>query len=165
MRKLLISFLVVGILVFPVQANSNLCLKAIQEIAGHRGVSPQLLLKIARVESGYGQLNQPWPWTINVKGKDYYFKNQQGALTYIHKLIQSGVRSFDVGCFQINWRWHRTKVSSPAELLHPTRNALIAADYLQELYVQHRSVSRAVAHYHSSNPYRGAQYVQRVFAK
>ncbi len=165
MQRLFFSFMFALTSSLSAGANSNLCLKAIQEIAGHKGISPQLLLKIARAESGYGQLNQPWPWTINVKGKDYYFKNQQGAVAYIERLIKSGIQSFDVGCFQINWRWHRTKVSSPAELLHPTRNALIAADYLQELYVQHRSVSRAVAHYHSSNPYRGAQYVKHVFAK
>ncbi len=113
MRRLFFSFLFVGTLALPVQAKGNLCLKAIEEIAGRKGISPQLLLKIARVESGYGQLNQPWPWTINVKGKDYYFKNQQSALKYIHKLIQSGIQSFDVGCFQINWRWHQAKVSTP----------------------------------------------------
>lgn len=165
MQRLLLRFILSVTLACSAQATSNPCLKAIYTVAEPLGVSASLLQKIARTESGYGQDRQPWPWTINVRGKDYYFKDQASALTYIDQLLEAGIESFDVGCFQINWRWHRQKVKSPAELLHPLRNAVIAANYLQELYARHRSVYQAVAHYHSSHPLRGASYVQRVLAR
>lgn len=158
---------VFSVLALPAYAaeGHNQCLKAIHLASKRMGVSPKLLQKIAEVESGYGSKRQPWPWTINVKGKAYYFKNPEGALKYIEALLNAGIQSFDVGCFQINWRWHQQKVANPSVLIHPTNNALIAADYLQELYAKHQSVRQAVAHYHSADPTRGASYANRVFSR
>ena len=141
----------------------DLCLSSISKIAVQSGVSATLLTKMAQVESGIGTTRQPWPWTINVEGRDYYFKTAQAAVTYMEHLQRRGLTSFDVGCFQINWRWHQHKVRDVAELIDPDTNTRIAAQYLRELYQRHQSVAQAVAHYHSSNSKRGQAYVQRVF--
>lgn len=139
------------------------CHQAILKMAQSCGVSAVLLTKIAQVESGIGPTQQPWPWTVNVQGRDYYFKTAKGAVAYMEQLQRRGITSFDVGCFQINWRWHHPKVRDVAELIDPDTNTTIAAQYLRELYQRHGSVVQAVAHYHSSDSKRGQTYVRRVF--
>ena len=147
-----------------VLADTQFCQKAL--MATPQGlVSKQLLWRIARVESGRGYLSQPWPWTINVRGVGYYFKTKQIAVQYIKRLMLSGIRSFDIGCWQINARWHGHKVRDIVSLLDPHINAQVAQSYLQSLVVQHRHVGLAVASYHSPNNYtRGYRYVQKVLA-
>ena len=163
MKIRVLLFMIIGFGKISSHYAYNLCYQAIEQTAPQSGVSATLLSKIAQVESGIGPSRQPWPWTVNVQGRDYYFKTSQGALQYIQKLQSQGITSFDVGCFQINWRWHQHKVHAVAELLDPLTNTMIAAQFLQDLYQRHHSVYQAVAHYHSADTKRGQAYVQRVF--
>ena len=166
MRIILRSLMMIIIECSRISSNyaHDLCVSSIRKIAVQSGVSAELLTKVAQVESGIGSLRQPWPWTVNVQGHDYYFKSAQGAVSYMKQLQHRGITSFDVGCFQINWRWHRHKVRDVAELIDPDTNTTIAAQYLRELYQRHGSVVQAVAHYHSAQPHRGRAYVGRVLS-
>ena len=149
--------------IFINQGYANQCLKAIDLIADKTIVPVNLLLQVAKVESGYGPHKTPWPWAIQVQGKSYYFKTQSAANLYIKQLLSLGIENFDVGCFQVNWRWHKDKVRTPQELLNPIKNTLIASQYLGDLKTQHYSWLKAVAYYHSSNLQQGKNYAKLVF--
>lgn len=151
-------------LILPVPGQSNQCLKAIDLTADRMNVPKKLLTKIAKVESGFGPHRAPWPWSIHIQGKSYYFKNQSAAALYIKQLLALGIKNFDVGCMQINYFWHQDKVRTPQELLNPLKNTLIAAQFLVSLKTQHHIWLKAVAHYHSSNPQKGLAYAKLVYS-
>lgn len=97
-----------------------------------------MLRAISRVETGRrldGRL-QPWPWTINVGGQGYWFKSEVEAKAYAFKIFKSGTRSFDVGCFQINYRWHGKAFRSIDAMFDPDENATYAARFLNELHAE-----------------------------
>ena len=145
--------------------SKNLCMKAIEEVSSRMGVSDDLMLKIAKVESGLGSTKTPWPWTIQVQGRSYYFKNKEAMVAYCKSLLRQGIENFDMGCFQINWRWHKDKVRSPRDLCDPRRNAFVAASFLNELKDRHQSWDQAVSYYHSGDPVLGAKYARLVFSQ
>lgn len=121
-----------------------------------------LMPAIALVESGTG--GAPWPWTLNEGGKGMYFKTKAEALTYLKDAIARGVTNIDVGCMQLNYRWHQAGFASPEDMLDPTRNTTYAAVFLQELQKRLGSWQAATAHYHSTDADRGARYVEKVVA-
>ena len=47
-----------------------------------------------------------WPWAINREGKGYWFESREEALAFAKASLAEGRTSFDVGCVQINYRWH-----------------------------------------------------------
>ena len=47
-----------------------------------------------------------WPWTANVKGKSYYFKNKREAVNFVKTNIKQGNTNIDVGCMQVNLKHH-----------------------------------------------------------
>lgn len=153
----------ISLFIIANQTHANQCLKAIDLIAERSVVPVKLLLQVAKVESGFGPQKMPWPWAIQVQGKSYYFKNHSAATLYIKQLLALGVENFDVGCFQINWRWHKDKVRTPQELLNPLKNTLIATQFLSELKIKHQSWMKAVSYYHSSNLLQGQNYAKLVF--
>lgn len=131
--------------------------------AGARmGVPDGLLPAIALVESGTG--GAPWPWTLNEGGKGMYFKTKAEALSYLKDAIARGVTNIDVGCMQLNYRWHSAGFASPEDMLDPQRNTTYAAVFLQELQKRLGSWQVATAHYHSTDADRGARYVEKVVA-
>ena len=50
--------------------------------------------------------SRPWPWAINREGQGHWFSNREEALAFARRSVAEGRRSFDVGCFQINYHWH-----------------------------------------------------------
>jgi soluble lytic murein transglycosylase-like protein len=63
-----------------------------------------------------------------------------------------GARSYDVGCFQINYRWHGQHFASLDQMFDPDANAAYAARFLSELYAEFGDWSRAAGAYHSRTP-------------
>lgn len=124
---------------------------------------PQGLLRaIALVESGRG--GRPWPWTIGEPGAAHYAPTREAAAREARQRIAQGRRSIDLGCLQVNWRWHGERFPDPEWVLEPRNNTDYAAWYLAELRRQHGSWTLAVARYHASDTARRAQagYLCRV---
>ena len=73
-------------------------------------IPAHLLAAIASTESGRWHngmgLALPWPWTINVEGKGYYFDTKAQAIAKVAALQRQGVRSIDVGCMQVSLLHH-----------------------------------------------------------
>ena len=128
------------------------------------GLPPGLLVAIARVETGKGTENgvKAWPWTLNQGGIGSYHKTKADALSRLDTILAEGIRNVDLGCMQLNWRWHRDAFSDAAEMMDPVKNTRYAASFLRDLHDRHGDWSVAVAHYHSADPERGKRYAARV---
>ena len=76
-----------------------------------------------------------------------------------------GVRNIDVGCLQVNLKYHPKAFATLEDAFDPTRNAVYAAGFLLQLKRETRSLSGAVGRYHSSNYKRGRKYWVKVMAQ
>lgn len=147
----------------PIRA-SEICDREAARAARLFGVSRKTLKAIGRVESGLVQdgVFAPWPWTINVRGKGLRFRSKAEAVKYASALLDRGIRSFDVGCFQLNFRWHGSKFNGLEEMFSPRANAEGAARFLSELFEEFATWSDAVGAYHSRTRALGEAYAARV---
>lgn len=135
------------------------------QAAERHGLPEGILSAIARTESGraHGKSGtRAWPWTSNVRGKAYYYDSKKEALDHLRQLVERGVWEFDVGCMQINYRWHAEKFDDLAQMIDPVENTDYAARYLSALRAETGSWDRAIRYYHSRDPGRGAAYLGRV---
>lgn len=116
-------------------------------------------------QSFYKGGRQAWPWTLNVGGKGYWFRNRHSAVRYANIMLVRGVRNIDVGICQINWRWHGYKFKSVDELIDPERNMLYAANTLKQLKGE-KSWQYAVGAYHApGNKKRSDEYAKKVLKR
>ncbi len=134
---------------FSYEANnteiSGLCDLAAQRAASDQGVPLDVLRAITRTETGRGGGAglQPWPWTVNMEGAGKWFEAEEEARQYVFTHFKRGARSFDVGCFQINYRWHGHAFESIEQMFDPITNAQYAARFLNELFTEFGNWSEA----------------------
>lgn len=168
MRKLALclSLLLVAKPALAVQDPSELCDRAARRAADEFGVPTDLMLAIARVETGRdrGQGLAPWPWTVNVGGDGAFFDAPGPALDHVVRMLEAGTENIDIGCFQVNFRWHGDAFASLERMIDPDLNAGYAARLLLDLRQSLGSWSGAVGAYHSRTDGLAAAYVRRVDA-
>jgi len=141
----------------------QICDQAAQIAATESNVPVSVLRSITRTETGRthaGSL-QPWPWTVNMEGVGKWFDTEDAARAYVFKHFKRGARSFDVGCFQINYRWHGQAFRSIDEMFDPVENARYAASFLSELHAETGNWSKAAGAYHSRTPKFATRYRAR----
>ena len=137
---------------------------AVAEVAAREaGLPPSMLQALTRTETGRARAGRltPWPWTVNMEGAGHWFDDREAALAFARKHHARGATSFDVGCFQINYRWHHKAFASVEAMFDPLENARYAAKYLLELKAEGGGWDRAIGHYHSRTPTRAQKYVAR----
>jgi hypothetical protein len=144
------------------------CRRAIDHAERTVKLPGQLLAAIGRVETGRldAQSNTwyPWPWTINTGGEGRFFESKVQAIAAVRALQAHGVTSIDVGCMQINLMHHPNAFPSLDQAFDPPSNALYAAHFLSQLFIQTNDWKQAAALYHSATPQLGADYRRRVLA-
>jgi Transglycosylase SLT domain len=141
------------------------CDYAAAAAAERTGVPIDILLAITRVESGRGGGDpRPWPWTINADGRGDWYDTKDLALETATAHLSDGTGTFDVGCFQLNVRWHGDGFDSLSDMLDPAQNADYAAAFLMQLYQESGEWSAAVSAYHSRTPELADSYLQKVRA-
>lgn len=147
-----------------------LCEGAIAEAGKDAGkamkMPANLPLSIARVESGRldpatGR-GRPWPWTINAAGTGSFYDSKEEAIAAVHALRARGVQSIDVGCMQVNLRYHPQAFASLEDAFDPLVNARYAVRFLTALYRQTGNWVQATAYYHSQTQDLGEQYARKV---
>ncbi len=129
---------------------SSICLRAASDAATSTGVPYDVLQAIAVVETGRD--GQPWPWTVNVGGDGHWFDTVAEAEAHVADVLDQGVTNVDLGCFQLNYRWHADAFTSIADMLDPDRNATYAAEFLAKNYAESGDWASAAAAYHSATP-------------
>lgn len=144
------------------------CIQAAATAETEWGLPPGMLSAIGRVESGRwtSRTNQvePWPWTVNAAGTGRYHPVLQDALDDVAREQAAGVRSVDVGCFQVNLLHHPAAFANLEEAFDPLANARYAGRFLNTLRANTGTWDLAVAQYHSAVPEIGEPYRQRVMA-
>ena len=146
----------------------NVCLLEASRAEARHGIPKGLLQSITRVESGRKTVTgdfMPWAWTLNDRGEGLFFDDRASALAYLTKAVADPEHSVDVGCMQINTKWHSEGFLKLADMLDPTQNADYAAGFLLDLHEAHRSWDDAVKHYHSAAPEKNVGYHRRVLAE
>lgn len=152
----------------PVLAANDaaLCHRAAAVAAAETGVPLPVLTAIMGAETGRapdgGSAPEPWPWALQAGGRAYWPADAHQARATLAALVAQGQRNIDIGCFQINLRWHGAAFASAADMLDPLANARHAAAYLRRLHTETGDWRRAAGAYHSRDPARAEAYVRRV---
>ena len=127
-----------------------LCHDAAAEASTATGVPLDVLLAVATVETGRN--GQPWPWTVNFGGDGQWFDSAAEAAASVNQALRDGATNIDLGCFQLNYRWHAEAFGSVDDMLDPERNATYAAKYLSRHFDKTGDWALAAAAYHSATP-------------
>ncbi|MFA9230385.1 MAG: transglycosylase SLT domain-containing protein [Microgenomates group bacterium] len=140
------------------------CFAAAKVAAAETSVPLRILTAVYSVETGAQREAQfsGWPWSLNIAGVGHRFDTKEQAKAFVEAALNAGKRNIDIGCFQINIRWHSRNFRSLTEMFDPTINATYAARYLLDLFAQHGDWKIAVGAYHSNDPARAELYVQKV---
>lgn len=143
------------------------CRAAIRAVEQAFAVPAGLMAAIGRVESGRagpdGRID-PWPWSINANGVDQVFDSKPAAIAAVRALQAAGTASIDIGCMQVNLKYHPEAFASLDDAFDPVRNATYAAGFLQRLHTQTGTWPNATAWYHSATPELGEPYARKVLA-
>lgn len=145
---------------------ADLCRAALQDAARETGVPVDVLNAVTLLETGRGTNGglDPWPWALNVGGQGVWPATRAEAVATITRHLSGGQNSIDIGCFQINWRWHGEHFASPDALIDPRTNALYAARFLLSLYQEFGDWTRAAGAFHSRTETHAAGYRTRFAA-
>ena len=88
----------------------DVCAKATIQAEKTYQIKEGLLQTIASVESGRWdhKLNRrvSWPWAVQVNGKGHYYNSKAEAVAAVKALMAQGIDNIDVGCMQINLKYH-----------------------------------------------------------
>jgi hypothetical protein len=142
---------------------ADLCDRAAADAARATGVPLAVLQAIALTETGRnrgGQL-RPWPWATNQGGPGHWFETRAAAEAHVRALVAEGRRNIDIGCFQINLRWHGHAFAGPEAMFDPAANAHYAARFLAGLAAELGSWEAAAGAYHSRTPELAERYGAR----
>ncbi len=144
-----------------------LCEYLAQGAEKKHGLPKNILLSISRVESGYRKVDgitRAWPWTLNAGGDSAYFQTKEAALDSLKDRIEKGVTNIDIGCMQLNYRWHKKFFNNLNEMMSPKKNVDYGARFLKKLHQRHGSWEKAVKYYHSSKSKFNVKYYRKVRA-
>ncbi|MBL0936229.1 MAG: transglycosylase SLT domain-containing protein [Rhizobiaceae bacterium] len=145
-------------------AFANACETEILRAADRYDIPAGILYAVGLTETGRKGSMQPY--AMNIEGKAVFASSASDAVRRFTAAKQRGASLIDLGCMQINHRWHGEKFASIGQMLEPARNVDYAARFLVELKARHTSWSMAVARYHAGPHNDPAQkrYVCRVIA-
>lgn len=157
--------------------------RAYEQIANRYGLPTEVFFSIAMVESGKLETGAvrdrrflPWPWTLNIDEKPYYFDTREEAESALMKALlkaekEGRVGKVAVGLGQIYMPAHINQFASPLQALDPTVNLHYAAKLLVEHYIWTIKQGKpdwwvAVGRYHSpGNANAAKQYRELVYSR
>ena len=115
--------------------SGSACIDAILAAERRHDIPGNLLVAIGYQEAGapVSGAMTVWPWTINVAGEGARFATRAAAIRAVRKARSQGVSSIDVGCLQVNLKWHPDAFPTLEAAFDPMRNAAYAARFLTRL--------------------------------
>ena len=142
----------------------KLCENTIESVELQTDIPKGLLLGIGKAEA-IRKINNKyiiWPWTINHAGKSLFFDNKEQMKNYVFKNLKRKDFNIDVGCMQINIKWHKNNFKKISDMFEVNPNISYAASFLQQLKNKYGSWDKAIKHYHSSDPKKNIPYLIKV---
>ncbi len=153
-----------SLVVAHANASANPCEAEILRASDRYGIPAGILYAVGLTATGKkGSLQ---PNALKIEGKTIFAQNRTEALAAFRKARGEGKTLIDLGCMQINHRYHASHFRSVADMLDPRQNVDYAARFLAQLHARHETWSMAVARYHAGPDNDPAQkvYVCRVIA-
>lgn len=149
-------------MVAAAEAARNPCEPEILHASERYGIPVGILYAVGLTETGNSGSLQPN--AMNIEGKAVFPASRATALATLEEARQKGARLIDIGCMQINLRYHGSEFARVEDMFDPGRNVDYAARFLVSLKRRHVSWSMAVARYHAGPDNDPAQkrYVCRV---
>ncbi|WP_372884226.1 lytic transglycosylase domain-containing protein [Shimia sp.] len=140
------------------------CLAAILEAQTRYDIPDNLLLSIGIQEAGKrGQRGLTvWPWAANAEGSGAFFPDRDSLLRWVRNQMAMGVESIDVGCMQVNQKWHGKAFASLEQAVDPRSNVDYAARYLRDLFRSEGDWWRAAGRYHSASERYKTVYLDKL---
>jgi len=144
------------------EAARNPCEPEILQASERYGIPVGILYAVGLTETGNSGSLQPN--ALNIEGKAVFPASRAAALAELDQARQDGARLIDIGCMQINLRYHGGEFARVEDMFDPRRNVDYAARFLVSLKRRHVSWSMAVARYHAgpNNDPAQKRYVCRV---
>jgi soluble lytic murein transglycosylase-like protein len=123
------------------------CEREMTRAARLNDIPLNVLYAVGLTETGHhGQLS---PFDMNVDGRAVRSASLSEAMAKFEQERARGAKFIDIGCMQINQRWHGADFSSIADMFDPVRNVRYAATFLKELKAQEGTWTLAVARYNA----------------
>ena len=142
----------------------KLCENTIESVELQTDIPKGLLLGIGKAEA-IRKINNKyiiWPWTANHAGKSLFFDNKEQMKNYVFKNLERKDYNIDVGCMQINIKWHKNNFKKISDMFEVNPNISYAASFLKQLKNKHGSWDKAIKRYHSSDPKKNNPYLIKV---
>jgi len=148
------------------QVVQETCQNAAKKVEATVGTPKSLLTAISLAESGRWDDKQrasySWPWTVTTGGPTAYYASKEEAVEAVKLLQSKGATNIDVGCMQVNLRYHPHAFDSLDDAFDPETNVGYGARFLKGLQKETNSWADATARYHSADPKKGGDYRDRV---
>ena len=139
---------------------SHACNIEIKHFEAKYNIPKNILKTISTIESS------KYPWTINVGGKGYMFNEKEKAINYTKMAVEKyGKTNIDIGCMQLNVKWHAHNFSSIKEMFEPSKNVEYAAKLLKSHFAQTKNWKEAVKRYHSLDQKHKEVYFAKFVAE
>jgi soluble lytic murein transglycosylase-like protein len=123
------------------------CEREMARAARLHSVPLGVLYAVGLSETGRkGMLN---PYALNVDGRTVLARDLRDAVARFAEEKRKGARLVDLGCMQINHRYHGEKFANVEAMFDPARNVDYAARFLKELRVREGNWTMAVARYNA----------------
>ena len=138
------------------------CEREMTRAAALHGVPLNVLYSVGLTETGHkGELS---PYDMNVDGQAVHSTSLAQAMARFTQAKARGAKFIDIGCMQINHRFHGADFRSLSDMFDPVRNVEYAANFLKALKAQEGSWTLAVARYNAGpgNPAAERIYVCSV---
>ena len=113
-------------------AVENACEREMTRAASDHGIPLGVLYAVGLTETGTRRTRSR-PYALNIDGKAVYDIGKEDALRRFEQARQAGAKMIDIGCMQINHRFHARNFASVDDMLDPAKNVAYAARFLQQL--------------------------------
>lgn len=125
----------------------NICEAEMIRASRENAVPLPVLYAVAMTETG--QRDGLHAYAMNIHGRPVFNASLREAMATFDRARRSGETLVDIGCMQINYRYHGRKFASIEEMFDPARNVDYAARFLSDLHKKERSWTATVARYHA----------------
>jgi len=140
------------------------CEREMARAAQAENIPLAVLYSVGLTETGArGQLQ---PYAMNIDGVGVSSASLPEAMAKFSDAKARGAKFIDIGCMQINHRFHGKNFASLAAMFDERSNVAYAARFLKELRARESSWTLAVARYNAGpdNNYAQKKYVCAVIA-
>lgn len=143
--------------------SAEVCEWAAQQAAQELGVPMDIMGALTLTETGRRMdgVVRPWAWSANSEGEGTWFDDPQSAIAFAQDRVDQGRTNLDIGCFQLNYRWHGENFTGVAQMFDPLENARYAARFVSQLYSEMGDWRAAAGAFHSRTQANAQKYLRR----